>query len=193
MAKKRSDKIGSIMRKLLSEEAEARFQIQGLAGQRSKYNNAELIARKVMEKAIQTGEQWAVQFVAERAEGKAVAAEKIIEEDRSTEEKLTDVTLQHLNALAKTITSGQQQAAADNGHPQQADPPARADLPVPQNGNHHPQGAAGKPPLAAGTQAAGGNQSGASGATASGIVSELRLLDKRLRMDVHSEDGGAGR
>lgn len=64
--------------------------------------NARIIAEQVMRMA-RDGDKWAIEFVAERAEGKAVPATDAEETTRIVEEALSDVTRQHINALASAV------------------------------------------------------------------------------------------
>ena len=190
MAKrKQGDKIGSYLRKLLAEKGEVKHQPAGLNGPAT-LTNAELLARKLLDRALSSTDQWAVQTIIERAEGKAVAAERIIEQDTSTEEKLSDVTRQHLNALTKQITS-EAIPADDQSRPvEQADSAARADVPMPKNGDSDTKVARPEPTVAANPERSGRERLRPSGPTVDSLLAELRSVDKRIRMDIQAEDGG---
>lgn len=75
-------------------------EIASLAEGYHTFNNGEALAAKIMQLATM-GREWAVQVVLERTEGRAVQGAKEDGTDRSTEEKLDDITMKHLNAIAK--------------------------------------------------------------------------------------------
>lgn len=102
--KKRRAQISKELRDLLGEDVPHQFldaQIIRLMadGERCNTSNARIIAEKVMELA-RNGDRWAIDFLADRTEGKAAQAVKNDDGDRILTEQLNDVTVQHLNKLA---------------------------------------------------------------------------------------------
>jgi hypothetical protein len=131
-AKKRRDaKLSKWLRELLGRNAPIEFQIEAdlLTGDPGK-TNAEIIAEKVVE-AAREGKQWAIELIHDRTEGKPVQAVKQDEGDRSVEERIEDVTVQHLNDLARKLA-----AVGDGGSS-----PLSADSPEPENPKPHEYGA----------------------------------------------------
>lgn len=103
-SKKRRAQISKELRDLLGEDVPHHFldaqTIRLLSeGERVNTTNARIIADKVIELA-RNGDRWAIDFLADRTEGKAAQAIKADDGDRILTEQLNDVTVQHLNKLA---------------------------------------------------------------------------------------------
>ncbi len=163
--KRRDTKLSKWLRELLGRNAPIEFQDQAelLAGEPGK-TNAEIIAEAVVA-AAREGKQWAIELVHDRTEGKPVQAIKPDEGDRSVEERINDVTVQHLNDLAVRFADGGSGAApagpvgadsvAEPDDPESdahatrpgdtAAAPARKLLDLPKDGDRDSQDAQGQP------------------------------------------------
>jgi hypothetical protein len=66
---------------------------------------AELVVKKVIRLALdpKTQCQWAIELIFERVEGKAVQGSPLREDGRMIEDRLDDITREHLNSLAATF------------------------------------------------------------------------------------------
>lgn len=138
--KRRDTKLSKWLRELLGRNAPIDFQDQAelLAGEPGK-TNAEVIAEAVVA-AAREGKQWAIELVHDRTEGKPVQAVKADEGDRSVEERINDVTVQHLNDLAAKLGNIGDSPAP----PLSADPQPEPDAPEPHAnaaGSGHPAAA----------------------------------------------------
>lgn len=134
--KRRDTKLSKWLRELLGRNAPIEFQEQAelLAGEPGK-TNAEVIAEAVLA-AAREGKQWAIELVHDRTEGKPVQAIKPDEGDRSVEERINDVTVQHLNDLANGLAAKLGDSGGGNTGGSQpvtvgADPAAESDDPEP--------------------------------------------------------------
>lgn len=125
--KRRDTKLSKWLRELLGRNAPIEFQdqVELLAGEPGK-TNAEIIAEAVVA-AAREGKQWAIELVHDRTEGKPVQALKPDEGDQSVEERINDVTVQHLNDLAASLAG----AATGETAPLSADPEPEPDDPEP--------------------------------------------------------------
>ena len=161
--KRRDTKLSKWLRELLGRNAPIEFQDQAelLAGEPGK-TNAEIIAEAVVA-AAREGKQWAIELVHDRTEGKPVQAVKADEGDRSVEERITDVTVQHLNDLAARFADAGPAPAGPVGADSDAQPddpephadaagpghtataPARKLLDLPKDGHRDSQDAQGQP------------------------------------------------
>lgn len=109
MSKKLRAAVGKELRDLLGESAPIEFQdalsvdLMALGDSRGK-SNARVISEQVMDMA-RKGDKWAIDFIADRTEGKAAQAVKVDEGDRALDEALNDVTIKHLNELAHAINA----------------------------------------------------------------------------------------
>lgn len=151
-AKKRRDtKLSKWLKELLGRNAPEVFQdIQELAEGYPGKTNAEVIAEKVIE-AARDGKQWAIELVHDRTEGKPVQAVKPDEGDRTTEERIEDVTVHHLNDLARklaTVGAGPDPESDDSGADRDQARPAtdapgaaRNPLDLPEDGHRDSQDA----------------------------------------------------
>lgn len=119
--------------------------------------NAQVIADRVIDLARQ-GDKWAVDFIAERTEGKAAQAVMDTGEARQTEEALNDVTVRHLNDLASASSAGRLgpdplalaedrggDGDADHGADRRSAGPAFGLLDLPEDGDLGPEDDDGKP------------------------------------------------
>lgn len=63
---------------------------------------ADLLVRKVVRLALdkEKSNQWAVELIFDRVEGKSVAGQPIREDGRIVEDRLDDLTREHLNSIA---------------------------------------------------------------------------------------------
>lgn len=92
------------LKELLGQSAPIEFQdaitVDLMAeGQSKGKTNARVIADRVIEQA-RHGDRWAIEFIADRSEGKAAPAALNDDASRMVEESLNDVTARHLNDLA---------------------------------------------------------------------------------------------
>ena len=161
--KRRDTKLSKWLRELLGKNAPIEFQDQAelLSGEPGK-TNAEIIAEAVVA-AAREGKQWAIELVHDRTEGKPVQAIKPDDGDRSVEERINDVTVQHLNDLAAKLGNagdpppapvGADSVAEPDDPEPHADPsgpghaaaaPARKLLDLPKDGDRDSQDAQGQP------------------------------------------------
>jgi hypothetical protein len=74
--------------------------------------NAEIIAEHIVSEARDKKERWAIELIADRTEGKPIQAVKQDDGDRSTEERIEDVTRAHLNDLANVALGIQPRPAS---------------------------------------------------------------------------------
>jgi hypothetical protein len=101
---RRDAKIEKLLRELGEKVApNPHQQIDPVTGQYTNKTYYDLYAEKVWDKAV-AGNEWAMQFVAERTEGKPGSAQIDASADE-TEERLDDVTTQQLNDLAQSIAA----------------------------------------------------------------------------------------
>ena len=110
-----------------------------------------LLADKIVIAAIdkKKSNEWAVQMVVERLEGKAVQGEKINDTDDAVEEQLTRAGTEHINHIAAqlNITADSDEPGAAEGVPDRLS--AAKDLDLPADGDHRAEGDDGKPDVAA--------------------------------------------
>lgn len=121
------------LKELLGQSAPIEFQdavaIDLMAEGKSRgKTNARVIADRVIEQA-RNGDKWAIEFIAERSEGKAAIATLNDDASRIVEESLSDVTARHLNDLAGINAAG----------PLGANPLARVEAGGPDAGKADPQ------------------------------------------------------
>ena len=107
---------------------------------------AQLIVQKIIRMALTPtrSNQWCVEMVWERTEGKAPSSPALTDDGRGTEERLNDITTSHLNALAEDSI-----AAAAEAHTEEL--PSRlaeAQLEMSEDGTPDTQGLPGEPPVA---------------------------------------------
>jgi hypothetical protein len=117
---------------------------------------AELLVKKVVKLALdpEKPNQWAVELIFDRVEGKPVGGAPPTDDGRQIEERLDDVTTQHLNAIASQfsrrtpgeLAGGDGEPAAEAG----ADGPAAKLLDLPQDRPARPQGDDDESPVEAG-------------------------------------------
>jgi len=95
---------------------------------------SELLAEKVVQLALDPSKsnQWAVEMVFDRSEGRVVQGIPLREDGRVTEDRLNEYTTHHLNALAASFTTRSE--SEDEANPPHEDPttgrdPALLDLP----------------------------------------------------------------
>jgi hypothetical protein len=152
--KRRDAKLSRWLKELLGRNAPIEIQdIDELADGQPGKTNAEALAEIIVREAVVNKERWAIELIADRTEGKPVQAVKNDEGDRTTEERIADVTVAHLNQLAGSVGKpggagdGQRPHAgtgepAEPPHPDRADPgdraprPARPLLDLPPDGDH---------------------------------------------------------
>jgi hypothetical protein len=112
--------------------------------------NAEIIAGHIVGEALKK-ERWAIELIADRTEGKPMQAVKQDDGDRSTEERIEDVTRAHLNDLARVALgvvsgAGDAERPAEPPDADEADPgdrparPTRNKLDVPEDGDNDSEG-----------------------------------------------------
>jgi hypothetical protein len=147
--KRRDTKLSKWLKEILGKNAPIEFQIEDdlLSGHPGR-TNAEVIADAVIAEA-RKGKQWAIEVVYDRTEGKPVQAIKQDDGDRTFEERITDVTVKHLNDIAahRSAPAAKPPVGADSPPPDDAgtaEPaavagerparPARDFLDLPQNG-----------------------------------------------------------
>jgi hypothetical protein len=157
--KRRDAKLSRWLKEILGRSAPIDVQsIDELAEGNPGKTNAEVLAEIVVREAVVNKERWAIELIADRTEGKPVSAAKDEGGDRTTEERIADVTVAHLNDLAARVgkppvRSDDERADAgaaepaerpDADRPRPRDrtaPPARGLLDLPPDGDHDSQDA----------------------------------------------------
>jgi hypothetical protein len=139
MSRKLNRAVSKELKELLGESAPIEFQDEMTIrlmseGEHRGKSNARVIAEGVMDQA-RKGDKWAIDFIADRTEGKAATAGSMDDADRALDEALHDVTIRHLNDLARAADpapvgadSPPRQAAGDDGR--QAGPADRTGGPA---------------------------------------------------------------
>lgn len=150
----RETRLSKYLRAILGTSAPIEFQdIAAMADGDTGKTNAEVIAEKVIQ-AARTGDKWAIEFIRDTAEGKPAATQQGDDGARRTEEKLRDVTKQHLNQFAESfaqlgapepVAAPAGDAGPGKGEPAgpPVDPPAgptRSLMDLPQDGDEGPEG-----------------------------------------------------
>jgi hypothetical protein len=116
--------------------------------------NAEIIAEHIISEARDKKERWAIELIADRTEGKPIQAVKQDDGDRSTEERIEDVTRAHINDLANAALGIQSRPASAEREIEPADGDedrpghgttgtARNPLDLPEDGDSDSQDAGG--------------------------------------------------
>lgn len=88
--------LAAIFKRLLQETAAPGFQESGV-----RMRNAEVLARTLMNRALE-GNQFAIEVVLDRAEGKAVRGSPVAQVDTQLEEQIGRAEVAALNELTKT-------------------------------------------------------------------------------------------
>lgn len=120
---------------------------------------SELLAQKVLDLALDPckANQWAVEMVFDRSEGRSVQGIPLREDGRVTEDKLNEYTTHHLNALANKFTA---RSEGENEDYQASEDPTTGrvaqDLDLPSNRVGGAQALTSEPPVAEGAEGEGG-------------------------------------
>ena len=114
---------------------------------------ADLVVRKVTRLAMDpnASNQWAVEMVWDRIEGKAVQGEIPTDSGRQIEERLDTISRDHLNAIAADIARARESAAADADV--RSDGPTARLLDLSRNRAGDSQDAGKQPPMEVGAPA----------------------------------------
>ena len=113
MAKTRSQKVSDVIKGLLKEKADDKLLQKvcpEIAGDYAGLNPptiAELLGQKIIVMALDHAKpnEWAVNMVLDRAEGKAVQGDKPNAADEIIEDKLTRASTQHINHISAAVIS----------------------------------------------------------------------------------------
>lgn len=143
MKKRRDTKLSLWLKQILGKAAPIEFQIiNDLAEGDPGRTNAEVVAEKVVE-AAREGKQWAIELCYDRTEGKPAQSAKADVDDTRVEERINDVTKQHLTILAEklgapisahTVPVAEESDDGRRDHPgQRAAGPARSILDLPKD------------------------------------------------------------
>jgi hypothetical protein len=125
---------------------------------------AALIAKKVVQLALdpKRDNQWAVELIWDRVEGKAVQGAPVSDGGRRIHEHLDSITRDHLNALTGAIArsakaaEAERRAGAETASGPPGPPAGRVDLPA--DGAEGPEVDPGESPVEEGTEGQGGEQ-----------------------------------
>jgi uncharacterized membrane-anchored protein YjiN (DUF445 family) len=120
---------------------------------------ADLLIRKVIRLALDKdkGNQWAVELIFDRVEGKSVAGEPVRQDSRVVEDRLDDITREHLNSIAAQFAKrAKDELGGDKKAENRPAGPAGRLLDLHKNRPDRPENLDRKPPLAEGTPPAGG-------------------------------------
>lgn len=118
----------------------------------------DLLAKKLVRLALdpKKSNQWAINMIYERLEGKAAQGEPVSDEGRQISERLNELTTAKLNSLAARFASDKRQSALESAEAQEAEKQAdrreEGDLDVQRDGDDRPEDAEGQSALETGTE-----------------------------------------
>lgn len=165
--KKLRQKLSDLIRQMLGERASIKLLkeidedlVKELAAGKTVPTIAELLTQKIIKHALDPKEknQWAIELILDRVEGKPGLGVAARPEDRVIEEQLDAITTEHLNAIASKYAKrkASDELAGPTGIEDTAAGPAARLLDLSKDGPAGAQEVEGEPELAAGVAEAGG-------------------------------------
>ena len=128
--------LAKLLREKLGETADLEFQniTNPIPGQptTSFVTNGDVLVDKIMKLAVE-GKQWAMQLVFDYVEGKPAQASTEDAESRQTEQRLDEISSEHLNQFAEQVIGRGTDAGGESSGDDPARPVSRL-MDLPKNG-----------------------------------------------------------
>lgn len=117
----RDVRLARMIRAKLGEKAKLDIQINEMAEGYVQKTNGEMLVDKLVEKALE-GKDWAIKLIAEYVEGKPAVTQRSEDSDRAAEQRLRELTVEHLNHIAEQLGGGESGDSASAGARTDAQP-----------------------------------------------------------------------